>query len=707
MPLTPLIGRKDEIAAVLLLLARRRATRHADRTRRCGQDPPEHRRRCDAAGYLCDGTFFVDLAPLSDPELVLATIAQILEVKETGGQSLLQSVQSYLRDRHLLLLLDNFEQVLAAGLVVRDLLAASPMVTVLVTSREHLHLRGEHEVAIEPLALPDAGVCDPTVLTQYDAVRLFIDRAQAVKADFQVTNANVSAVAEICTRLDGLPLAIELAAARVKLLAPEALLARLSSRLQLLTNGQRDLPARQQTLRATIDWSYQLLEPEEQTLFRRLAVFEGQYTLDAVGQICTSEGGQELDSINGIQSLVDKSMVTRKRTLAMLSADQRSTELRFHMLETVRDFALEQLHDHGELEVLRHKHTGYYLLLAESAAHEIFGTQNGKWLDLLDDDHSNLRMALSWTMESQDIETAIRLCISLSPFWRKRSHRIEGYQWLKQVLSIAHDKPIVAGDTSLYQPIQKSMVAEAFRWAGTFAMDLGDFEEAVALHTCGLRLWRELGDIQGFTRCLKQVGWSTLFCGDYPTAKSIFSECIETYTHLADEGNLRAAWLGLGLANLYSGEHQQARTMFEQRLELERAQGLSQLPLFLGLAEFEEGHYDRAHRCFSGSLVELQRQGVPWFYPLALESLARVAVVVGKAPRAVLLFGAAHALRTGMHDPISPAERMHYYDSTVSALSTTLGKEAFARIWSTGLAMTLEQAIAYALEHTDGGKDAS
>jgi predicted ATPase/transcriptional regulator with XRE-family HTH domain len=313
-----------------------------------------------------DGVWFVDLAPISDAGLVVTAIAQTLGVRQSGGQTLLEGLTTALRERQRLLVLDNFEQVLDAATVVSALLGLAPQLTVLVTSRETLHLYGEHEYPVPPLPVPDPHRLPALeAVSQYAAVALFIQRAQAVKPDFQVTNATAPAVAEICERLDGLPLAIELAAARSRHFAPEALLARLASRLRTLTGGARDRPARHQTIRAAIDWSYNLLAPDEQRLFWRLAVFVGGWTLEAAEAVCNREGDLALDMLEGLQSLADKSLLRQE-----MGSDG---EPRFRRLETIREYAREHLEESGEAEELRQRHAAYFLALAERAEPELRG----------------------------------------------------------------------------------------------------------------------------------------------------------------------------------------------------------------------------------------------------------------------------------------------------------------------------------------------
>jgi len=375
----------------------------------------------ELSDLFADGVYFVNLAPLSDPTLVVSTIAQTLDLKETGEQPLLDRLKGYLRDKQILVLLDNFEQVVSAALQVADLLAASPKLKVIVTSREVLHVRGEQEFPVPPMAVPDpAHLPDMVALAQYEALALFIQRAQAVKPDFQVTPANARDIAEICVQLDGLPLAIELAAARIKLLPPKALLARLSERLAVLTSGPHDAPARQQTLRNTIAWSYNLLEAQEQRLFRRLSVFVGGCTLEAIETVCFAHETSipTMSMLDSVASLIDKSILQQ--------AEQESEQPHLVMLETIREYGLEALTASGEMEFIRQAHALYYVTLAEKAEPELGGQQQAEWLERLEREHENLRAAMQWSLEAGEDghsrEMALQLGGALRRFWIVHGH---------------------------------------------------------------------------------------------------------------------------------------------------------------------------------------------------------------------------------------------------------------------------------------------
>src|SRR5918992_2625428 len=365
-----------------------------------------------------DGVFFVALATITDPALVASAIAEPLGVVEAGDQPLEEGLKDFLRSKELLLLLDNFEQVLGGAPLVGELLSECPRLNVLATSRSVLRVYGEQEFAVPPLELPDHKRL-PSVerLTQYEAVRLFIERAKAARPDFSVTNENAPAVAEICVRLDGLPLAIELAAARIKLLTPSAMLERLGSRLKLLGGGARDLPERQRTLRGTIEWSHALLEEGEQVLFARLAVFAGGRTLEAIEAVCEGQGELAVDPLEGVSSLLDKSLLRQE--------EGPEGKPRFVMLETIHEYARERLQASGEAEEARRLHAQHFLALAEEVEPELSGADQLAYLERLEAEHDNMRAALTWSLENEP-ETVLRLARTLARFWEKRSHYLEG-----------------------------------------------------------------------------------------------------------------------------------------------------------------------------------------------------------------------------------------------------------------------------------------
>src|SRR5215216_756370 len=417
---TPLVGRERELEEVLALL-RRSYVRLLTFTGPGGTG--KTRLGLQAAAELTDefedGVFFVALAAIADPTLVAPAIARTLGLTESGNQPQEELLEGYLRERQVLLVLDNFEQVLESASLLDALLSAAPGLKVLATSRTALRLYGEHEFPVPPLSLPDTGSLPPIEgLTRFEAVRLFVDRARAIRPDFSLTEENASAVIEICSRLDGLPLAIELAAARIKLLPPQAMLSRLDNRLKLLTGGARNLPERQRTLRNAIAWSYEMLDEGEKTLFARLAVFSGGSTLEGIEAVCDPQGDLPVEALEGVSSLLDKSLLRQE--------EGQGAEPRLMMLETIREFASQRLEESGEAEQLRKSHADYCIALAEEAEAGLQGSEQESWLERLDPEHDNMRSALAWAMEQGMTELGLFLAGALRPFWYARGYLDEG-----------------------------------------------------------------------------------------------------------------------------------------------------------------------------------------------------------------------------------------------------------------------------------------
>src|ERR1700676_170898 len=670
------------------------------------------------------GIYFVPLSPLSDPGLIGSVIVQTMGIGEVGGQSPLEILKKNLQDSlraPMLFLLDNFEHLIPAVPVVAELLVMGPHLKILVTSRAALHVYGEHEFPVPPLALPDSRSMPPVeVLSQYPAIALFVQRAVAAKPDFELNRENAPAVIEICARLDGLPLAIELAAARVKVLSPSPMLTRLASRLQLLTGGARDLPQRQQTLRAAMDWSYDLLNAAEQKLFRRLSVFVGGCNLEGVEAVCDTKGDLDLDLLDGMASMVDKSLAHQ--------VEQAKGESRFVMLETIREYALEKLEASGEEAMTKRAHAAYCLVLAEEEATEQSDADGAEWLERFALEHDNFRAGLEWLTETGDAEWGLRLGAALFHFWEIREYLAEGRDRLGRLLKLAgaavatkartralFAAGVLAGEQGDYasadtlisesqdiarQLGDKTGVAVSLNALAVFARDRGDIVIAHALFEESLVLWRELGDQKAVARSLSNLANVVKLRGDYDRARSLYAECLSIFRGMGDRTGVAWSLHYRGDVARDQGDSAAARTLYENGLaifrELGDRWGIAGTLADLGSLAREQRNYPGAHFLYRESIKIFQELEHKRGIARLLECFACSAAAQLQAERSLRLAGAAAALRQNIGAPLTPAEQAKLETSlhlARQALSNAAGVAAWLEGWTLPVDKVVEEVL--------------
>lgn len=644
-----------------------------------------------------DGVYLVPLATILDPELVAPTIAQALGLKLPGDQAPVAALAGYLAEKRTLLLLDNFEQVASASPGVGELLNACPSLSVLATSREPLHLRAEHVFPLSPLAVPESGEAHPVKVESYPAVALFVQRARAANPAFELTADNAETVAAICSHLDGLPLAIELVAARTRLMPVKSILARLGtnldpSALRLLTGGSRDLPARHRTLRDAIAWSYDLLDAEEQRLFACLGTFAGGFTFSMLEEIFEAADVASFDTplLDLLASLLDKSLL---RTTHDTSTGD---EPRFTMLEMLREFACERLDDMGEADRTHRLHALYFMRLADVTEARLTGPEQKPMLARLAQEHDNLRAALDWSVKARETEIAVRTAGGLWRFWWLQGHIAEGRAWLRKALELVGDLPRVELPHDLLSPCLR-----ALRGAGVLARSQCDYAQANRLLEEALILAQRLGDTLTSATVLNSLGLVALDQGLYEEAEPYFMQSMALERALGDKQRLAISLNNLGGVSHYQGHYARATEFYLESLSLRRELGdnwgIANSLYNLGESSYFQGKYEEAASQHRESLTLRRELGDTRGMAPCLEGLAGSLAALGRPEVATRLFGAAESLREANASPVSQADCAHY-EQMVDAAKSALSEGDFTTSWAMGRKMSLEQAMSLAVD---------
>jgi predicted ATPase len=684
------------------------------------------------AAEFADGVFFVSLVSITNADLVLSTIAHTLKIPDQGSQSPFASLSAFLRDKRMLLILDNVEQVIAAAPQIVTLLEAAEHLTLLLTSREALRVRGEFVYHVPPLTGPDASrITDLSAAMGAEAIRLFVDRARAVRSDFALTADNLQPVIEICRRLDGLPLAIELAAARIRLLPPQALLNRLERRLPLLTSSGPDRAERHRTLRSAIAWSYQLLEPEEQRLFRRLAVFVGGATIEAIEAVCADESASV--SAPSILDLLDSLLAK-----SLLIQDEHDGAPRLRMLATIHEYAEELLTVDGEHEAIILRHTSYFTAWAEQAHSELYGSSQVQWRTRLDREHDNLRAVLQRAQVRGDATTLLRVAGALGRFWGLQGYVREGRAWLETALTfdlqrissdtrnltmtwraqalltmghlcwrqsdLARAREVFTESLALFQALHNQHgIAQALNGLGVTALQAGELQHAQIHFSESLALFRESGDQERIATLLNNLAIATQELGDLAQARAVYRESLALQRELRNVEGAALTLHNLGTIDFYQGLMASARPFFEESLALRRQLsslgGVAGTLFHLGVIAAYEGDSATARAQLQESLELAQATGTHAFIIEALEGWAYLAAQLGRHQRAVQLFSAAMKLRTqynALHEAeYAPIRLMR------SQLRRQMGIAAWEQAWHEGQQSDWQALIAALQDELD------
>ncbi len=724
LQLTSFVGREREIARVREIL---NGTRLVTLTGEggCGKTRLVLQAAADLIDEFPDGVWFIELASLTDQELIPQTIASVLGLHEAAGLSLMAMLLDHLHAKTTLLILDNCEHLIEACAQFADtILHAAAKVKFLATSREALGIAGETAYRVPSLALPPkdfTGLQDIRSVTQYEAVRLFIDRALSVQPDFSVTNTNAPALVQICQRLDGIPLALELAAARVKSLSVEQIAARLDDRFRLLTGGSRTAVPRQQTLRAAIDWSYDLLTEEERALLCRLSVFADGWTLEAAQAVCSCDPIYADDVLDLLAHLVDRSLIL---------FEQRDSETRYRMLETIRQYSRDKLFESGDNERIRNQHLDFFLKLAEEALPELEGTEQVMWLNRLETEHENLRAALDWSLQSESgVELGLRLTVALGHFWAVRGYLTEGRERISAVLAHAQglDRTAAFGEVLLcaaelayrqsdylsaqsygeqslliFQELgDKLSIASTKNLLGWVSEEQGDYATAIQLHEEALALYRELKDDTDIASALSNLAWAVLRPGDYARANAYLGEALAIHRRIGDKGGMGFVLSGLAEIALRENKLERASNLIEHSLVLRREIGFkwgigASLGTWAWIA-MRQFDWESAFVRLKESLQVRKEIGDRGGIAFCLERMAEVAIEKHQAEKAARIFGAAESMRASLRSKIDPVDQPEY-ERNLASLRAELGEGKFNVAWEEGQKMTLEQAVDYALK---------